>query len=75
GAAAARLVRGFSLAVNAPSLGGPETLVTRPCDTSHKGMTPQEREAAGVSDALIRVSVGLEDAQDIVSDFVATLGS
>ncbi len=75
GDAAARLVRGFSLAVNAPSLGGPETLVTRPCDTSHKGMTPQEREAAGVSDALIRVSVGLEDPQDIVADFVTTLQS
>lgn len=75
GEAAARLVRRFSLAVNAPSLGGPETLVTRPCDTSHIGMTAQEREAAGVSDALIRVSVGLEDPADIVSDFVTTLGS
>ena len=75
GEAAARLVRRFSLAVNAPSLGGPETLVTRPCDTSHIGMTAQEREAAGVSDALIRVSVGLEDPADIVADFVTTLGS
>lgn len=72
--AAAKLVRGFSLALSAPSLGGPETLVTRPCDTSHKGMTAQERDAAGVSDALIRVSVGLEDPADIVSDFVTTLG-
>ncbi|MGH1344133.1 MAG: trans-sulfuration enzyme family protein [Nannocystales bacterium] len=75
GEAATRLVRGLSLAVNAPSLGGPETLVTRPCETSHKGMTARDREAAGVGEALIRVSVGLEDPQDIVSDFVATLGA
>ncbi len=38
-------------------------------------MTPAEREAAGVSDALIRVSVGLEDPEDIVSDFMTTLRS
>ena len=75
GDAAARLVRSFSLAVNAPSLGGPETLVTRPCDTSHKGMTSGERDAAGVSDALVRVSVGLEDPQDIVLDFATALDS
>ncbi len=75
GDASARLVRSFALAVSAPSLGGPETLVTRPCDTSHKGMTAEEREAAGVSDALIRVSVGLEDPADIVADFITTLGS
>ncbi len=75
GDASARLVRAFELAVSAPSLGGPETLVTRPCDTSHKGMSGQEREAAGVHDSLVRVSVGLEDPEDIVEDFVAALGS
>ncbi len=75
GEASARLVASFDLAVNAPSLGGPETLVTRPCDTSHKGMTPQERASAGVRDALVRVSVGLEDPQDIIADFVGALDS
>ncbi|MEM6296348.1 MAG: aminotransferase class I/II-fold pyridoxal phosphate-dependent enzyme [Myxococcota bacterium] len=72
--AAASLLNAFKLAMSAPSLGGPETLVTRPCDTSHKGMTPEQRMAAGVSDALIRVSVGLEDADDLVADFTRALG-
>ncbi len=72
--AAAALLHRFELALNAPSLGGPETLVTRPCDTSHKGMTPEQRAAAGVSDALVRVSVGLEDSDDLVADFTRALG-
>ena len=69
-AAAEAAFKSLELAVNAPSLGGPETLVTRPAVTSHAGMTPAQREAIGISDGLIRVSVGLEGTVDLVDDFV-----
>ena len=52
-----------------PSLGGVESLVTRPATTSHAGLTPEERARAGVSDALVRVSVGIEAADDLIADF------
>ena len=52
-----------------PSLGGVETLVTRPASTSHAAMTADERAAVGVSDALVRVSVGLEGVDDLLADF------
>lgn len=57
------------LPVVAASLGGVESLVTRPATTSHSGMTREERSAAGISEGLIRVSIGLEDAQDLIEDF------
>ena len=63
----------LELAAHAPSLGGVETLVVRPAASSHLGMTPEERAAAGISDGLIRVSVGIEDAADITADFSQAL--
>jgi cystathionine beta-lyase/cystathionine gamma-synthase len=71
--AADAVLRGLTLPVVAPSLGGVETLVTRPAATSHRGMTPDARESAGISDALIRVSVGIEAADDLVRDFERAL--
>jgi cystathionine gamma-synthase len=61
------------LGLVAPSLGGVETLVTRPVLTTHVGLTPAEREAVGIADGLIRVSVGIEDADDLVADFLGAL--
>ncbi|MBW2538842.1 MAG: PLP-dependent transferase [Deltaproteobacteria bacterium] len=55
--------------VVAPSLGGVETLITRPATTSHSGMPPDERRALGISDSLIRVSVGIEATEDLIEDF------
>jgi len=55
----------------AASLGGVETLVTRPTLTSHGWFTPAERKAMGIEDSLVRVSVGLEDTQDLIEDFTA----
>ena len=52
----------------APSLGGVETLVTRPATTSHSGMSAAEREKMGIKDTLIRLSVGIESADDLVAD-------
>jgi hypothetical protein len=51
------------------SLGGVETLVTRVAATTHKSMTPEARAAAGISEGLVRVAVGLEDTEDLVEDF------
>jgi cystathionine beta-lyase/cystathionine gamma-synthase len=55
--------------ISAPSLGGVETLITRPTTTSHSCLSPEECKAAGISDRLIRLSVGLESTQDLIDDF------
>src|SRR5881409_1412122 len=71
--AAERFIQKTRLPIVAPSLGGIETLLTRPATTSHSGMTPEERRKAGISDSLIRMSVGLEATQDILEDFEQAL--
>lgn len=58
----------MALAIDAPSLGGPETLVSSPARTSHVGLEPGMRRALGIGDGLIRLSVGLEDAADLIAD-------
>lgn len=73
--AAERFLHGVRLAVSAPSLGGPETLVTRPATTSHAGMTDEARITRGINDALIRVAVGFESARDLTNDFAQALDS
>lgn len=67
--AANSLMSKLHLATQAPSLGGVETLITRPATTSHAGLSPSERARLGISDGLIRISVGLEGVQDLISDF------
>lgn len=52
----------------AASLGGVESLVTQPITTTHHGLTPEERARRGIVDGLVRLSCGLEDADDLVSD-------
>ncbi len=66
---AERFIQRTRLPIVAPSLGGIETLITRPATTSHSGMSPAERQKAGISDSLIRLSVGLEAAEEIIEDF------
>lgn len=72
-AAAERLMDRLTLPVVAPSLGGVESLVTRPAATSHAGIDPEERRRLGITDGLIRVSVGIEDTGDLVADFEEAL--
>ena len=72
-AEAERFVSRLRLPVDAPSLGGPETLVTRPSLTSHAGLDPQVRRGLGISDGLVRMSVGLEDADDLIADLQQAL--
>jgi cystathionine beta-lyase/cystathionine gamma-synthase len=69
GQAAVDWIARTRLAIHAPSLGGMETLVTRPVATSHAGMSAEERRRVGIGDGLIRVSVGLESIEDVVDDF------
>lgn len=59
----------------APSLGGVESLVTRPATTSHLGMDPEERRRIGISDSLIRFSIGIEAMEDLIEDLDQALGS
>lgn len=69
GEGAARFVRAVRLAKLAPSLGGVETLLSEPRYTSHAGMSPERRAANGIRDGFVRVSLGIEDADDIIADF------
>jgi cystathionine beta-lyase/cystathionine gamma-synthase len=71
--AAQRFMKGTTLPIIAPSLGGVETLLTRPATTSHAGMNPAERRRLGISDGLIRMSVGIEATEDIIEDFERAL--
>ena len=71
---AAWLCASLYLGDDAPSLGGVETLVTRPAMTSHKAVERSTRERLGISDGLVRVSVGIEDAHDLIEDFTGALG-
>ncbi|MBX3166812.1 MAG: aminotransferase class I/II-fold pyridoxal phosphate-dependent enzyme [Candidatus Eremiobacteraeota bacterium] len=68
-------VNRLRLPLQAPSLGGVESLVTRPAATSHVGMTAEQRAAAGIRDGLVRFSVGLEDFEDLRQDFEQALYS
>jgi cystathionine beta-lyase/cystathionine gamma-synthase len=72
--AADRLISRTSLPTLAPSLGGVESLITRPATTSHSGLSPEERMAAGISEGLIRLSVGIESTDDLIEDFDEALG-
>lgn len=72
--AAERFMHRTSVPIVAPSLGGVESLITRPAITSHAGMSAGERQQLGISDSLIRLSVGIENTSDIISDFEHALG-
>ena len=71
--AAEALIRCLTIPISAPSLGGVESLITRPAKTSHSGMPRAERERAGIGEGLIRLSVGLEATEDIIADFARAL--
>jgi cystathionine beta-lyase/cystathionine gamma-synthase len=66
--AAERFYDGLRLVARAASLGGVETLVSLPVHTSHHGMTEEQLREAGIDPGMVRVSLGVEDADDIVAD-------
>ncbi len=67
-AAATKLLRELEVAVAATSLGGIESLVSMPVDTSHVGISPEDRAAMGINDGLVRFSCGIEDPEDLIED-------
>jgi cystathionine beta-lyase/cystathionine gamma-synthase len=71
--AACRFLDRLELILHAVSLGGMESLATRPAISSHRGMTSEARQRAGVSDSLIRLSVGVEALEDILADLEQAL--
>jgi cystathionine beta-lyase/cystathionine gamma-synthase len=73
-AGAERVLRRLRIAQHAPSLGGVETLVSEPRLTSHAALTPEARAALGIPDGFVRVSLGLEDVDDLIADFTRALG-
>ncbi|MDQ5960295.1 MAG: cystathionine gamma-synthase, partial [Pseudomonadota bacterium] len=75
GADATRVADALRLFALAPSLGGAESLVTQPCTTTHHGLTPEERQRRGISDAMLRLSVGLEDPADLIADLEQALSA
>ena len=70
---AERMIELFQLVPFAASLGGVETTVSYPEITSHRSMTAVERASLGVGPGTVRVSVGIEDPDDIVADFTQAL--
>ena len=68
-----RLLEGVKLAAFAVSLGGVESILSYPAKMSHAAMPPAEREARGIKDTLVRLSVGLEDPQDLIADMERVL--
>jgi cystathionine beta-lyase/cystathionine gamma-synthase len=66
-------LRHLSIAKNAVSLGGVETLACHPATTTHSEMSREELEKYGITDALVRVSVGVEDRRDLIKEFRAAL--
>lgn len=70
---ASKVVERLKVISLAPSLGGVESLVTQPFTTSHRDMSPEERGRRGISDAMIRLSIGIESAVDLIEDLKAAL--
>ena len=73
GSAADRFMSRLRIAFAAPSLGGVETLLSQPRFTSHEGLSRGQREAMGIPDGFVRISVGIEDADDLIADFEQAL--
>jgi methionine-gamma-lyase len=73
GATARRVYDRFGCVVRAASLGEVSSLVTHPASFSHKGVAPAERQRLGITDGLLRLSVGIEDADDLLADLAQAL--
>ncbi len=69
-----RLIAGLRLIAYAESFGGVESLITVPAVQTHANLPPEERARLGVTETLVRLSVGIEDAGDLIADLAAALG-
>ncbi len=73
--AAVQFIDRLRLIVHAVSLGGLESLVVRPASSTHRGMSSETRRLAGISDGLVRLSIGLENLDDILADLDQALAT
>jgi cystathionine beta-lyase/cystathionine gamma-synthase len=73
--AARRVFDRLALIARAPSLGGVESMALHPATSSHRGLSIEERRAAGIGDGLLRLSVGVEDEADLWEDLRQALES
>ncbi len=64
-----KLVNGLKIATIAVSLGDPDTLIQHPASMTHSNVPKEIREQSGITDGLIRISVGIEDVEDLIEDF------
>jgi cystathionine gamma-synthase len=71
--ATSRFVDGCALPIIAPSMGGVETLMEQPALMSFYELAPEQRQAIGIAENLVRLSVGLEDPEDLIADFSQSL--
>lgn len=72
-AAGVRLMNSVRLCALAENLGAAETIITHPASMTHADVPPEQRAAAGITDGLVRLSVGLENANDLIADLVQAL--
>lgn len=70
-----RMMNGLRMIARAVSLGDAETLIQHPASMTHSTYTPEERAAHGIGDGLIRLSVGLEEVEDILDDLTVALSN
>jgi methionine-gamma-lyase len=70
-----QLMKSVDLWSLAENLGSVESLITHPVTMTHGDMTAAERAAVGISDGLVRLSVGLEDAEDLIADLEQALAT
>jgi cystathionine beta-lyase/cystathionine gamma-synthase len=70
-----RLLQAVRLCTNGESLGGVETLISHSATTTHAALSPEERERIGITEGLVRISVGIEDVEDILGDLEQALAA
>ena len=71
--AGSRFINKLHMCVKAISFGTPDTLLSHPASMSHMGIPREERLKSGITDGLIRLSVGIENIEDIIADFEQAL--
>jgi cystathionine gamma-lyase/cystathionine beta-lyase/cystathionine gamma-lyase/homocysteine desulfhydrase len=71
---ASRVLENVRLCTLGESLGGVETLISHPATMTHASVPEIERNRLGITDGLVRISVGIEDVEDIISDLDQALG-
>ena len=71
--AAFRFMDSLDLCLRATSLGDVQTLVSHPATSSHRELSSEQRVAIGITESMVRISVGIEDAGDLIADIEQAL--